>query len=106
MKPIELHDSEEGDILDNTNVDDKHEESDNTNSDHNMDDGVTSSSSLLNYESLDLLSDKQKTKKERKVCSNSTRSILEKDLNNQSYDTLQVQNKSKIQAVTIGTSEN
>ena len=48
--------------MDDTNADDKHEKSDNTNSDHDVD-GTTSSSSVLECYSPDSLSDKQETTK-------------------------------------------
>ena len=60
MIPIELHESEEGDW---TIADDKHEESDNMNSDHNMNHDTSSSSSVSDDDSLNLLSDKQRLKK-------------------------------------------
>ena len=40
-----------------------------------------------------------------KVCESSMESISGKDKNNQSYDSIQVQIESKIQAVTFSTSE-
>ena len=75
---IPLHGSGEDDSLDDTNVDDKHEESDNTNSDHNVDDGFSSSSSVSDDDSSDSLSDKQETKKGKRRLQKQHRKYLRK----------------------------